>query len=59
METDALVGSAVLIVTVTPAEFLILKLDFLNAVHGDAHRKNILVIRKNGVDEFLKGERNW
>ena len=35
------------------------KLDVLNAVHGDAHRKNLSVIRKKGIDAFVKGKRNW
>jgi len=35
------------------------KLDFLNANHGDAHRKNLALLRKKGTGEFLKGKRNW
>jgi hypothetical protein len=35
------------------------KLDFLNAVHGDAHRKNLALIQKIGMGGFLKGKRNW
>jgi hypothetical protein len=35
------------------------KLDFLQKTHGDAHRKNIAIIRKKGIDTFLKGKRNW
>lgn len=35
------------------------KLDYLNAVHGDAHRKNLARIRKKGVKGFLEGKRDW
>jgi hypothetical protein len=35
------------------------KLDFLNPVHGDAHRKNLKAIRKKGIREFLKGKKLW
>ena len=35
------------------------KLDFLNAVHGDGHRKNLALIEKKGVSQFMKGERDW
>ncbi|MCG7854598.1 MAG: DUF3795 domain-containing protein [Methanoregulaceae archaeon] len=35
------------------------KLDFLNAVHRDAHRKNIARIREKGIGGFLMGKRNW
>jgi hypothetical protein len=35
------------------------KLDFLNAVHGDAHRKNLALIQSKGIGGFLKGKRNW
>jgi len=35
------------------------KLDFLKANHDDAHLKNIRRIRKNGIDAFLVGKRNW
>jgi hypothetical protein len=35
------------------------KLDFLNAVQGDAHRKNLVRIREKGIEAFLKGKRNW
>lgn len=35
------------------------KLDFLNAVHGDAHRANLRAIKKKGLSEFLKGKRGW
>jgi hypothetical protein len=35
------------------------KLDFLNAVHGDGHRKNLAIIKKKGVDGFIQGKRNW
>ncbi len=35
------------------------KLDFLKPVHDDAHIKNLKTIKKNGVNVFLKGKRNW
>ncbi len=35
------------------------KLDFLNLVHGDAHRKNLSKIRKKGLDDFVKGKTLW
>ncbi len=35
------------------------KLDFLEPYHGDAHKKNIRRIRKNGIDAFLAGKRDW
>jgi hypothetical protein len=35
------------------------KLDFLKGVHEDAHLKNLRLIKKKGVAEFIKGKRNW
>ena len=35
------------------------QLDFLNKGHGDAHRKNIAIIRKKGTNGFIEGKRNW
>ncbi|HNQ25269.1 MAG: hypothetical protein BWY93_01652 [Euryarchaeota archaeon ADurb.BinA087] len=35
------------------------KLDSLNKTHGDAHRKNIGIIKKRATDAFLKGKRYW
>ncbi|MBN1165841.1 MAG: DUF3795 domain-containing protein [Methanospirillaceae archaeon] len=35
------------------------KLDFLQANHGDGHRKNLAAIQKKGIDEFVKGKRYW
>jgi hypothetical protein len=35
------------------------KLDFLNSVHGNAHRKNLALIQEKGTGGFLKGKRNW
>lgn len=35
------------------------KLDFLVAVHGDAHIKNLRSIKKSGVDGFVEGKRLW
>ena len=34
-------------------------LDFLKPSHGEAHLKNLRVLRKAGVDSFLGGKRNW
>jgi len=34
-------------------------LSWLNPVHQDAHRRNIRMIREQGMDEFLKGEKHW
>jgi len=35
------------------------KLKFLEAVHEDAHLKNIRTIRKKGADGFMAGTRYW
>ena len=35
------------------------KLDVLNLLHGEAHRKNLKIIQKRGKEEFLKGDRLW
>lgn len=35
------------------------KLDFLRALHADGHMKNIRIIKKKGLAEFLKGKRYW
>ena len=35
------------------------KLDFLKPFHGDAHIKNLRMLKKTGVDSFLEGKRNW
>ena len=35
------------------------KLDFLKPFHGDAHIKNLKILKKSGVDRFLEGKRNW
>jgi len=35
------------------------KLDFLKPNHGDAHLKNLRIIKKEGVDNFLKGKKYW
>ena len=34
-------------------------LDWLKAVHGDAHRKNLRIIRDEGMRAFLAGKKNW
>ena len=35
------------------------KLDFLKPVHGDAHLKNLRVINKKGLEQFMAGKRYW
>ncbi len=35
------------------------KLDFLKKFHDDAHIKNLRIIKKSGVDSFIKGKRYW
>ena len=35
------------------------KLDFLKDVHLDGHLKNLRIIKKKGMEEFMKGKRNW
>jgi hypothetical protein len=35
------------------------KLDFLKPVHGDAHKKNLQIIKRKGEDAFVKGKRLW
>jgi hypothetical protein len=35
------------------------KLDFLVPVHGDAHKKNLRRIKKNGLKPFVEGKRLW
>ena len=35
------------------------KLDFLKDVHLDGHIKNLRIIKKKGIGEFIKGKRNW
>ena len=35
------------------------KLEFLKAVHADAHLRNIRKIKKTGIDRFLKGAKYW
>jgi len=35
------------------------KLDFLKPNHGDAHIKNLRRIKKQGLDKFLIGKRDW
>jgi len=34
-------------------------LDFLNPIHGDAHRKNLSAIKRKGKDGFISGKRLW
>ncbi len=35
------------------------KLDFLRPAHGEAHLKNLKLIKKRGVPAFLAGKRFW
>jgi len=35
------------------------KLDFLKANHDDSHIKNLRILKKSGVDNFIKGKRYW
>ena len=35
------------------------KLMFLAPVHGEAHLKNIRILKKKGIDGFVSGKRNW
>lgn len=35
------------------------KLDSLKVNHGDAHIKNLRIIKKKGIDKFLKGKKYW
>ena len=35
------------------------KLDFLKPNHWDAHIKNLRRIKKKGIDEFLRGKKEW
>lgn len=35
------------------------KLNFLVLVHSDAPKKNLRIIKKKGMAEFLRGKRNW
>jgi hypothetical protein len=35
------------------------KLDFLKDFHEDAHFKNLAMLKKSGVEKFLKSKRQW
>jgi len=35
------------------------KLDFLKHGHGDAHLKNLRIIKRKGADAFLSGKKHW
>jgi hypothetical protein len=35
------------------------KLDFLNEVRSDAHRKNLAIIKRRGVEGFVSEKRHW
>jgi hypothetical protein len=35
------------------------KLDFLRAVHDDAHIKNLRILRRKGIKQFIRGKKYW
>jgi len=35
------------------------KLEFLKVNHGDAHIKNLKKLKKQGIEGFLQGKRDW
>ena len=35
------------------------KLDFLIPAHGDAHRRNLRILQKKGIEPFLTGKKFW
>jgi hypothetical protein len=35
------------------------KLDELNSTHGEAHRKNLRIIKRKGIEGFLAGKKHW
>jgi len=35
------------------------KLDFLKAYHEEAHIKNLRILKKSGIESFIKGNRFW
>jgi hypothetical protein len=35
------------------------KLDFLRAVHADAHIKNLTILKRKGIAQFLHGKKYW
>ncbi|UCF70230.1 MAG: DUF3795 domain-containing protein [candidate division WOR-3 bacterium] len=35
------------------------KLDFLRAVHDDAHIKNLRILKRKGVKQFIRGKKFW
>jgi hypothetical protein len=35
------------------------KLDFLRAVHDDAHIKNLRILKKKGIEQFIRGKKFW
>jgi hypothetical protein len=35
------------------------KLEFLEPVHGEGHKKNLRKLKKKGMDDFLKGKKYW
>jgi len=36
-----------------------LKLDFLRTVHDDAHIKNLRILKRKGIAQFLRGKKHW
>ena len=35
------------------------KLNFLHATHGDAHIKNLCLIKEKGIEKFINEDRHW
>jgi len=35
------------------------KLDFLKSGHGDAHIKNLRILKRKGTTEFIQGKKHW
>ena len=35
------------------------KLEFLEVNHGKAHIKNLKIIQKKGIEEFINGQKHW
>ncbi|MCK4640069.1 MAG: DUF3795 domain-containing protein [Candidatus Marinimicrobia bacterium] len=35
------------------------KLEFLEVNHGKAHIKNLKIIKKKGIEEFINGQKHW
>jgi len=35
------------------------RLDFLRAVHDDGHIKNLRILKRKGIAQFLRGKKHW